>query len=330
MWNTKGRATRPRRVVYFGILVCLGSALLGCGETSFSFPQCGGDALFFSTRGPSGESVQLICPDGSQPQTFLASTSTHGFFYAQGWSLNAAILVLAEDVPSTPGPFPLHLYLYRPAQRQLTRMTMQDGTEGFGALSPDSKRAVYEFVPNGGAIQTELWVKELTAGQELQLTTQTQPRTDDVFPVWRPDGQEVWFIREVFPPDFSSVTTTLMREGASGGQPSVVLGADQAVDGVAFSASGDRFAARAAQGLEIVDATTLQASIILPQSAFSGMSFNQGTLFWSADRDLLAFVATVPHTNQQEIWTVRPDGTGLKMIHSENALVMYLGGFVQP
>lgn len=206
---------------------------------------------------------------------------------------------------------------------------MQDGTEGFGALSPDSKRAVYEFTPNGGQT-TELWVKDLTSGQELQLTTLTQPRTDDVFPVWKPDGQEIWFIREVFPPDFSSVTTTLMRESASGGGPSVVFGADQAIEGIAFSASGDRFAVSAAQGLEIVDTTTLQASVVLPQSAFSGISFNQGTLFWSADRDLLAFVATVPHTNQQQIWTVKPDGTGLKMVHSENALVMYLGGFVKP
>jgi len=303
-------------------------ALLGCA--GISFPQCGGDALFFSTRGPLGESVQLICPDGAQARTFLASTPTRGFFYAQGWSLNATILVLAEDVPPTPGPIPLHLYLYRPTLGQLARMTMQDGTEGFGALSPDSKRAVYEFVPNGGPIQTELWVKDLATGQELQLTTQTQPRTDDVFPVWRPDGQEIWFLREVFPPDFSSVTITLMRESASGGQPSVVLGPDQAIEGLAFSASGDRFAVSAAQGLEIVDTATLQASVVLPQSAFSGMSFNQGTLFWSADRDLLAFVATVPHTDQQEIWTVKPDGTDLKMIHSENALVMYLGGFAQP
>lgn len=314
-----------RPLIIIAICVSLGVVLLGCGGSSF--PQCGGDVLFFSTEGP-GESVKLICPDGSEAQTFLASTSTRGVFYAQGTSLSGTILVLAEDVPPPPGPTALHLYLYRPGRAPLTRMTMQDGTEGFGALSPDSKRAVYEFSPNGVS-QTELWVKDLTTGQELQLTSQTQPRTDDVFPVWRPDGQEIWFIREVFPPDFSSVAETLMRESASGGQPSVVLGPDQAVAGVAFSASGDRFAV-VAQGLQIIDTTTLQASIVLPHSAFSGMSFNQGTLFWSADRDLLAFVATVPHTNQQEIWTVKPDGTGLKMIHSENALVMYLGGFVQP
>jgi len=109
-----------------------------------------------------------------------------------------------------------------------------------------------------------------------------------------------------------------------------VAGQEQAVEGVAFSAIGDRFAVSAVQGIEIVDTATLQASIILPQSAFSGMSFSQGTLFWSAHRDLLAFVATVPHTTQQEIWTLKPDGTDLKMIHSENVPVMYLGGFVQP
>src|SRR6266571_3068826 len=204
-----------RPLVSIATFVSLGLLLLGCGGTSF--PQCGGDLLFFSRRGWSSfdESVNLICPDGSQAQTFLATTPTRGFFYAQGPSLSGTILVLAEDFPSTPGPTALHLYLYRPTLGQLTRMTMQDGTEGFGALSPDARRVVYEFVPNGGPIQTQLWVKDLSSSQELQLTTQTQPRTDDVFPIWKPDGQEIWFLREVYPADFSTFAITLRRESAS-------------------------------------------------------------------------------------------------------------------
>jgi Tol biopolymer transport system component len=209
-------------------------------------------------------------------------------------------------------------------------MTMQNGTEGFGALSPDARRVVYEFVPNGGPIQTQLWVKDLSTGQELQLTTQTQPRTDDVFPIWRPNGQEIWFMREVYPPDFSTFAITLMRQNASGGVPSVVFGSDQQVGGVAFSAAGDRLAMFSLQGIEIVDAATLQRSVVLPHAAFAGKSFWLGSLFWSADRDLLAFVVSVGQTNQWEIWTVKPDGTDQKMIHTEMTSVMYLGGFVKP
>jgi hypothetical protein len=318
-----------RPLVSIAIFVSLGLVLLGCG--GISFLQCAGDSLFFSMRGStvSEESVKLICPDGSQAQTFLTSTPTRGFFYAQGPFLSGTILVLAEDVPSTPGPTALHLYLYRPALRQLTRMTMQDGTEGFGALSPDASRVVYEFVPNGGPIQTQLWLKDLSTGQELQLTTQTQPQTDDVFPIWKPDGQEIWFMREVFPADFNSFAITLMRESVSGGEPSVVFGPDQHVAGVAFSAAGDRFAMFSLQGIEIVDVATLQRSVVLPKSAFAGNSFWLGSLFWSADRDLLAFVESVPQSNQWEIWTVKPDGTDLKMIHTEMAQGIYLGGFVQ-
>jgi hypothetical protein len=288
--------------------------------------------LFFSRRGSSSydESVKLMCPDGSQVQTFLATTPTRGFFDAQGTSLSGEILVLAEDFPSTSGPTALHLYLYRPTLGQSTRLTMQDGTEGFGALSADVRRAVYEFVPNGGPIQTQLWVKDLSTGQELQLTTQTQPRADDVFPIWKPDGQEIWFLREVYPPDFSTFAITLMRESALGGGPSVVFGPDQQVGGVAFSAAGDRFAMFTLQGIEIVDVVTLQRSVVLPHSAFGGKSFWLGSLFWSADRDLLAFVVSVGQSNQWEIWTVKPNGTDLKMIHSEFASVIYLGGFVQP
>jgi len=209
-------------------------------------------------------------------------------------------------------------------------MTMQDGTEGFGALSPDARRVVYEFVPNGGPIQTQLWVKDLSSSQELQLTTQTQPRTDDVFPIWKPDGQEIWFLREVYPADFSTFAITLMRESVSGGEPSVVFGPDQQVGGVAFSAAGDRFAMFSLQGIEIVDAVTLQRSVVLPHSAFAGRYFWLGSLFWSADRDLLAFVESNQQGNQWEIWTVKPDGTDLKTIHTEITSVMYLGGFVQP
>jgi hypothetical protein len=312
------------------MFVSLGLVLLGC--TGISFPQCGGDLLFFSTRGSSSfdESVKLICPDGSQVQTFLATTPARGFFYAQGPSLSGTILALGEDFPSTPGPTALHLYLYRPTLGQLTRMTMQDGTEGFGALSPDARRVVYEFVPNGGPIQTQLWVKDLSTNQELQLTTQTQARTDDIFPIWKPDGQEIWFLRVVYATNFSTFETSLMREGASGGQPSVVFGPDQHVGGVAFSAAADRFAMESLQGIEIVDAATLQRTIVLPHSAFAGNSFWVGSLFWSADRDLLAFIEILPQGNQWEIWTVKPDGTDLKMIHTEMTSVMYLGGFVQP
>jgi hypothetical protein len=319
-----------RPLIIIAIFVSLGVVLLGCGGSSF--PQCGGDLLFFSRRGWSSfdESVKLICPDGSQEQTFLATTPTRGFFDAEGPSLSGEILVSAEDFPSTPGPTALHLYLYRPTLGQLTRLTVQDGTDGFGALSPDAGRVVYQFVPNGGPNQVVLWVKDLSTGRELQLTTQTQPRTNDVFPLWKPDGQEIWFLHVVYPPDFSTLATTLMRESASRGQPSVVFGPDQDVGSVAFSAAGDRFAMESLQGIEIVDAATLQRSVVLPHSAFAGNSFWVGSLLWSADRDLLAFVEIVPQTNQWEIWTVKPDGTDLKMIHTEIASEMYLGGFVQP
>lgn len=282
--------------------------------------------MIFSTReGQTGQdSVKLMCTDGSQVQTLLAPTPTRSFLYAEGNSLSGSVLTLGEDILSTQTL--LHLFLYSPKDGQLTRLTHQDGTEGFGALSPDGGQAVYEFTRSGGN-ETELWLKNLSTDQTLQLTTQTQQYTDDEFPIWRPDGQEVWFIRAVV---FPTLSLTLMRENVSGGPPVVVFGPDQAIGGVAFSPKGDHFALRSFRGIETLDSGTLQRSVIVPLSALPSNSFWVGSLFWSRHGDLLAWLEPVPQSNQWNIWTVRTDGTDLKIIHSETAAEMYLGGFIDP
>ncbi len=92
-----------------------------------------------------------------------------------------------------------HLYLYELGSGVWQRLVALDGAEGYGAISPDSSRVVLEFEPKtiAGEKRGEgrLWMVELPFGETKKLTSNDQEGTWDTLPSWRPDGEEITFLR---------------------------------------------------------------------------------------------------------------------------------------
>jgi Tol biopolymer transport system component/serine/threonine protein kinase len=82
--------------------------------------------------------------------------------------------------PATPAPL---------APSRLTQLTFSKEIEAFPAFSPDGAQLV--FAREVGAVR-KLFVKALRSGEERGLTAGT---SDDIQPVWSPDGRVVLFVR---------------------------------------------------------------------------------------------------------------------------------------
>jgi Tol biopolymer transport system component len=77
-------------------------------------------------------------------------------------------------------------------QQKRSQLSTGDGAEAYPSVSPDGKRMAYCAREGGKVTGFHLYVRELPAGAPRQLT---KTDSNDVSPVWSPDGATLAFLR---------------------------------------------------------------------------------------------------------------------------------------
>ena len=280
------------------------------------FRQKPTEVILFTTLGnrPFSDSVSTVWPDGARVDKLLSPAGRKSYLSASGNSLTKALVVTVyEGVGS--GKKENHLFLYEAALGNWRRLVTKEGGEGYGALSPDNAHVVFEFTPralDGEKRQSgRLWVVDLPSGEAKSLTVNDEDGTWDTLPSWRPDSQEISFVRCRL--TTGGVTTKLMRVSAKGGEAS--LFADRVVD-ACYAPDGKRLAMMTPDGLQIWDSSTDQRTLIVPWAKMPNRKYLAAGLAWSATLDKVVFTALDQSSNQSELWIVSSGGGNPKRIYS--------------
>src|SRR5262245_2404418 len=262
---------------FLAAFACAG--MMGCARTSV---RCGaGEAIVFSEISNSafGDSVSVVCTDGSKHQPLLKPAGSRSFVFVNGRSLAQPLLVTAHERVS-PGRTEDHLFYFSMKKASLALVPGLVGLQGRAALSSDGSMIAYESAGDQSA-PLRLAVTNTKSGQTF--LSPTASRRADHFPTWSPDGKELMFIR--FEPGAGTVLPILMKVSVPPAEATVVFGAKELVASAAYSPDGRRFAIWSRNGLEIVDRETLDRKIILETSSLAprtpgtaGLILGSGTL----------------------------------------------------
>ena len=220
----------------------------------------------FSTVGPRAfqGTVFVVRPDGSSITTVLKPQPLLEYNGAYGNSLKTFILASASQ--STGGNNSVsNIVQYFPSGGKLNSLQQQlpTGQEGNGVPSPDNSQFVAEIGPPGP--QLNLWVSDFKTQQFRQLTDGS---AQDFNATWSPDGHQIAFTRLL--PPFPSIKTQLMTMPSSGGIPTILFGTSEHVGEAAYSRDGKRLAFDSINGLETIDLTTMQRTVILTLAQLHG------------------------------------------------------------
>lgn len=274
------------------------------------------EVIVFSVIGnrPFSDSVSSIWPDGSRVEPLLTPKRGKSYLGASGNSLvNHLVVAVHENIDANRNEN--HLYLYNAGSGTWQRLTALDGEEGYGAISPDSSSVVFEFEPKTitgeKPGQGRLWMVELHSGETKKLTTNDEEGTWDTLPAWRPDSEEIIFLRCRFSP--TGVSTKLMRVSKKGGGPTAI--AEGIVD-ACYLPDGERLAMVASGGLQIWDPVKDQRKIIVPWDTLPNHKYLAVGLTWSKTLNKIAFGIINQSTGESELWIVSSEGTDAKKIHS--------------
>ena len=304
--------------------VCWGA--IGCAEPPI---HCGsGEAIAFSeiTKRAFGDSVSLVCPDGSHYRPLLKPKESQSYLFVDGLSFSRALLVTVLDQVPPGGTETISLFSFDARTGLLLMVPGLLGQPGRGALSPDGSLIAYESTGDPSA-PLRLVVKDTQTGQNFLIPT--APNTTDNLPTWSPDGKELMFIRLGYAPGSSiPLSATLMRIPFPPGQPTAVFGPEEEITSAAYSADGRRFAIASQNGLEIVDRTTLSRTVILETSAIAPRIPGTAGLIWGGLSKTLAFTLHNTQTSASELWTVHEDGKDARQVYSVRDGTLYVGSYL--
>jgi Tol biopolymer transport system component len=298
-------------------VICGGALIVSIGIVNYIrsyFQPPPAEVIVFATLGnyPFQDSVSTVWPDGSHARQILQPEGRKSYLSVSGNSLTKPMVVTVyQGVDSKTKEN--HLFLYELAAGTWKRLTTLKGAEGYGTISPDNSRVVFEF----GA-QTEetkkpgksrIWLTDLRSSETKQLTSDEDEETWDAMPTWRPDGQELLFLRRKF--SDHGVSSKLLNISASGGEPKLL--AEGVID-ACYSPDGKRLAMVATGGLQILDPETQQRKLIVPWEKLSNYRYVSGGLTWSRDLDKIAFGILNQNSGESELWTVSSDGANATKI----------------
>jgi len=248
--------------------------------------------------------------------------------FASGNSLKSVLVVLVNE-KNPQGEAEDHLYIHRRSSGEWKRLPVGDGYEASGVISPDDSKIVFMLAPKEPFGKLRLWTANLETGQVKRLTG-ADPKEEnewDQYPAWSPDGQEIAFIR--LKRTDKGLSAILMRMPPAGGQPSVILGADENVGGFCYAPDGKHLAVLTRKGLEIIDLPELKRTVIATWDVFSNHQFRAGGIKWSRTENKIALALFDKQKNQSEIWTLSTNGEDAKSIYSQEGEVLIISSFIQ-
>jgi Tol biopolymer transport system component len=300
------------------LLLIVAAALVLVSCSSSKFPS--GELIMFTALGPHAFEgrVLVVRPDGSRVTPVLNPRTSLGYESAYGNSLKTFVLVSADQSTGANSDA-VNIAQYTPRTGKLVPLQQQlpSGQEGVGIPSPDDSMFLAEIGPVGQP-QTNLWISDFKTKQFRQLT---QGPAQDSNEAWSPDGLQIAFIRLL--PPFPSVTTQLMTVPSQGGAPTTLLGTSEGAAEAAYSPDGKKLALISINGMETLDLTTMQRSVIVPFNTLYGSPIQRATegrgMSWAKNQDKIVLIMLDLATNRDQLWTVSSNGNSLQKIYTADA-----------
>jgi TolB protein len=220
-----------------------------------------------------------------------------------------------------------NVQIFSVAQSGAKARKLTSGGNGFNPdYSPDGERIIFER--RFGGVRPDAMVTMGSDGSSPALVNTTciaDPCLGDNSPAFSPDGTQLVFERAFGP---------IVDDQASGGLDLVTASADGTNERVILDIQGNASEPHDAQwspdGTQIavnllnIEATPRNASAIYVLGAdgsdprrITPMRLNAGSPDWSPDGRRIVFNSSYEGQAAVEIYTVRPDGTGLRRVRKE-------------
>jgi hypothetical protein len=305
------------------VLGCILAGIIGCQTAKFHCTD--GEVILFSTVGKSffRDSVCGVCPDGTQYRVLLRPETNRSFISVQGYSLDSPVVVTVHELAQN-NKTEDHLAFFDVNSSELHPVPKLPGEQGAAAISPDGSRIAYELKADA-AIPLRMAVTDINRGKTDLVASQTGEL--DRLPTWSPDSNEIMFIKLQKGDGHYPILASLMRTSNPFNIPVTIFGSDDLIGSCAYSPNGRQFAIWSRNGLELVERSNLSRRTILPTASLDGRRPGTAGLIWSRKSDTIAFTLFNTQTSASELWTIRSDGSALRLIRSTTDTTIYVGSF---
>jgi hypothetical protein len=316
----------------FGSLLMLSvvSVCIALGSTSCFSRRESPEVLLFariSTKVASRGYVSTLSPTGGRVEDILASGRGRLYESVSANSLAGLSVMLVRDSGSSGIRTP-QLYEGRLSSDASWHVVPNIvGLQGPGFISSDTSQLLFSMAKQSQPALYSLWVTNFSDGKPRQVTNPDNSSWD-TSPCWRPDGKELLFTR-VRRDQGSRLHASLMRVDLQTTVTSVIFSEDAAVGYGAYSPDGMEIAIWSSRGLEILNVSSSQRTIVEPLSNMPGRQYYGGGITWSRDGNTLALPLLNPQTNTYELMTISRHGGHMNTIYSSSEFRILTVSFVR-
>jgi len=289
------------------------------------------EALLLTVYTGAGSKVYLVSADGKDRKELFKSTEGDNYVYVSGNSTSGPLVVVKRHIKSGVPEDLINLCELGNDQCQPIVET-EHGYKAFGVLSPDNRQVVFSISPPEPYGRHRLWIFDLETRNTQQLTKDTPADNQswDSYPLWRPDGKEIAFIRATRDASNHKIVTSLQHIPASGGEPEPLLSTNEPIAGYCYSPDGSRLAAFTSRGLDLIDVSSGHPTTLLAWTSISDRMFSASGMVWFPLHNTIAFALLNNQTSEFELWSVPADGKPASVLFKQQAGQMTVSSCLHP
>lgn len=293
-------------------------------------PGKGAEGFLLTVYTVAGSKVYRVSADGKDRKQVFKATEGINYVYVSGNSMNGPLVVVTRQ---TQNGFPSdQIKLCEPASDRCEQIVTENGYKGYGVLSPDSRQVVFSMSPPEPYARHRLWIFDLEQKRTQQLTKDTPADSQswDSYPLWRPDGKEIAFIRATRDASANKIITSLQHIPSTGGEPKPLLSRDETIAGYCYSADGSRLAAFTSRGLDLIDLPSEHTITLLTWASIPNRIFRASGMVWFPVSNTIVFALANNQTNEFELWSVPADGRPGSVVYKKAAIQMTVSSRLSP